>query len=117
MKIQERTMRIILTVLLSCALLCACSDDDGDSIEEVCNAKCALDGHPLCSSFHSQCVGTCKILAADADKKYLSGCGLCVANSFSWYDDSSQCYGFQKKTPTDKACVPKCFLPDGGPGY
>ena len=111
-------MRYLPIILLSCALLMACSDDDGETIEDVCNARCEKD-KAKCITYYNTCLSWCKTKATDANMKYIAGCGMCVAKSFGYYFDPStgQCLGPQFKTATDKSCIPSCFLPDGGAGY
>lgn len=110
-------MRMILTVLLSSALLFACSDD-GLTIEEVCLEKCEIN-RSKCQANYGTCLNTCKTYSADMESKYLAGCGLCVASTFKYFimPDGTCAVGVVKGQPSGKECASKCFLPDGGPGY
>ncbi len=111
-------MRHILILILGLAIaLCGCSDDDkGESITDVCSEKCDVN-KSQCIQHYNLCISKCKTVSSDADKNFITGCGLCVAKSFKYFIDSSGCHGPMNKTPTDKECMPSCFLPDGGPGY
>lgn len=108
--------RTVLALFLGLAMICGCSDDDGENITDICTAKCGVD-QDKCAKYYSFCLSKCKQVSADADKNYLSGCGLCVAKTFKYFIDSSGCAGPMNKGPTDVSCRASCFLPDGGMAY
>ena len=128
-----------IVALIACGLLLvgpACSDEDEDFIGDKCLEKCQITSSHACyktlisgASAQSVCLNKCKQLAGAADKPpYISGCGMCIADSFDYAlktdppcdknpNDPSCCYGPTHKSPNDKECVTKCFEADGGPAY
>ena len=132
-----RSYPAVLTICCLVVLLGACSDIDEDPIGDKCAEKCTIASTHACYTkkingvpAQQQCLNDCKSLAgaAEKDKKYWPGCGLCVAGTFSYSvktdppcdktpSDPACCYGRMYKNPTDKECISQCFEPDGGPAF
>lgn len=104
---------IALTALLVGA---GCGDKDEETIPSRCEASCQVPDGDICKSQVSACINACVSYSnsIDASKLYRSGCGLCLAGTFSWYKQGTQCLGYQKKQPFDTVCSGTCFEPDAG---
>lgn len=118
----------------------SCSDESNDPIGDRCVAICTINNTHHCftatlldtttgqtASAMTFCINLCKQASGNANKKYgRAGCGLCLANSFSYQlktdaycttgqPDPTCCYGpKQGATATDSTCGPLCLEPDGG---
>ncbi len=131
------TRFVALTICGLLALLGACSDTDEDPIGDKCAQRCTIASTHSCYTkkingvpAQQQCLNDCKSLsgALETNKAYESGCGLCVAGTFTYSvktdppcdknpSSADCCYGRTHKKPTDPECIHKCFEPDGGPSY
>ena len=131
-----RTLFVALTVCGLVALLGACSDIDEDPIGDKCTEKCTITStHPCYTYKHAdgvpaqqKCLNDCKSLSGDAEKKHWPGCGLCVAETFTYSVNtappcdkdpsaSTCCYGRKFTGPSEKPCISRCNEPDGGAAY
>lgn len=123
----------VFLVASTVLLVVGCSGDDEDPVPAACDNACNVaSSHPCARKTNAlgettveECKTKCKALAAQAEAKWLSGCGVCIASTFGYAtkkdapcdkDPSNPvcCYGVSFESATDKTCLSKCFEPDGG---